>query len=40
MGTDKGLNSQKTILKTEKYNMNIKIQTLMEKTIQKNQREI
>ncbi len=37
---DKGLSQQKTSLKTDKYNMNLKIQSLMEKTIQKNQREI
>ncbi len=29
MGTDKGLNTQKSSLKTDKYNMNVKIQALM-----------
>jgi hypothetical protein len=40
MGMDKGLGQQKSSLRTDKYNMNLKIQSLMEKTIQKSQREI
>lgn len=40
IGTDKGLNAQKSTLRTDKYNTNIKIQSLMEKNIIKNQREI
>ena len=38
MGMDKGLNQQKSSLRTDKYNMSMKIQSLMEKTMQKNQR--
>lgn len=37
---DKGITAQKSTIKTDKYNMNIKIQSLMDKIIQKNQREI
>jgi len=29
MGMDKGLNAQKSSLRTDKYNMNLKIQSLM-----------
>lgn len=40
MGMDKGLSQQKSSLKTDKYNMSVKIQALMERTMQKNQREV
>lgn len=40
VGMDKGLSTQKTSLRTDKYNMGIKIQSLMERTMQKNQREV
>lgn len=29
MGTDKGLNQQKSKLRTQKYNLNLKIQSMM-----------
>ena len=37
---DKGLTTQKSSLRTEKYNMNLKIQSTMERIMQKNQRSI
>ena len=38
MGLDQTLNSDKSSLRTEKYQANSKIQIMMEKTIQRQQR--
>ena len=39
-GTDKGLGQQKSELRKDKYNLNLKIQAMSERVMQKNQREI